>query len=452
MNQYHAMVEKNRKLILDSFDYLWKNPESGYREWKTHAYMEKIFTDLGYHVVPAGNIPGFIADVDTGRPGPTVAVFGEMDALIIPEHPESDPQTGAVHACGHCAQCAALIGIAAALKEPGALDGLCGKIRLVAVPAEELIEIEYRLDLRQKGEIKYLGGKPEFLHRGLLEGVELSFMVHTCVEPGGVATCNGGSNGLIAKTVSFQGVSAHAGGAPHKGINALYAANLALNAINALRETFQDGNHIRVHPIITCGGGSVNAIPDKVTVESYVRGADMLAIRDANRRVNRAIAGSAAAMGAKVQINDVPGYWPRHYSADFAHVFGQAAKTCGIDFRYNPAGWTNGCSDLGDICAVMPAIHPQMGGASGKAHGVDYRITDPESACVSSAKWQVQALGLLLSDGGAAAKQVIANTKTDFATVQEYFAFVDDLNMDKQVVSYDEKGNVTLNFQNEDCV
>ncbi len=452
MNQYNAMIDKNRKLILDAFAYLWKNPESGYREWKTHAYMEKIFTDLGYVVTPAGNIPGFTAQIDTGRPGPTVAVFGEMDALIIPEHPESDPQTGAVHACGHCAQCAALIGIAAALKEPGALDGMSGKIRLVAVPAEELIEIEYRLELRQKGVVKYLGGKPEFLYRGLLEGVDLSFMVHSRpVEPG-VGTCDGGSNGLIAKTVSFEGVSAHAGGAPHKGINALYAANLALNAINALRETFQDADHIRVHPIITCGGGSVNAIPHKVTVESYVRGANMTAISDANCRVNRAIAGSAAAMGAKVRINDLPGYWPRRYPEAFVDVFARAARECGVDFRYNPHGWTSGCSDMGDICAVMPAIHPQMGGSCGKAHGVDYRIADPESSCVLSAKWQVQALAILLADGGAEARNIIAGTKTEFDSVQDYFAYVDSLNMDMQAVTYDESGKVILNFRNGNCV
>lgn len=447
MEKYNAYVEKHRQLILDTNDHIWKNPESGYREWKTHQYLADIFEKLGYTITPAGNIPGFIADLETGRAGPTVAVFAELDALIIPEHPDADPETGAVHACGHCAQCAALVGIAAALKEPGALDDLSGKIRLVAVPAEEMIEIDYRLGLRSKGMIKYLGGKPEFLHRGLLDGVDLCFMIHTLA--GGVShvgTCNGGSNGLIAKTITFEGVSAHAGGSPHKGINALYAANLALNAINSLRETFQDKDHIRVHPIITFGGGSVNAIPDKVTVESYVRGANMEAIAAANEKINRAISASAAAMGAKVQINDMPGYWPRNYTPDYVDVFRQAAENSGVTFEYSPSGWSSGCSDLGDMCAVMPAIHPNMGGSTGKAHGVDYQISDPESACVDSAKWQVQALGVLLANGGEKAKAIVANYAPTFSTFAEYFAYVDNLNMDKQTVAYDEAGNVTLNF------
>ena len=121
MQQY---VEKHHKRILDTFQYVWKNPETGYREWKTHRYLKAQFEELGYTVTEAGNIPGFYADIDTGRPGPTLAIFGEMDGLIIPDHPECDKETGAVHACGHALQVAALVGIAGALKEDGALDGL----------------------------------------------------------------------------------------------------------------------------------------------------------------------------------------------------------------------------------------------------------------------------------------------------------------------------------------
>ena len=105
---------------------------------------------------------GFTAEVDTGRKGPTLLIMGELDSIICPSHPECDPETGAVHSCGHNAQCAGLLGVAAALTEDGILDDLSGKIRLCAVPAEELLEIDYRLQLRKEGKIKYMGGKPEF--------------------------------------------------------------------------------------------------------------------------------------------------------------------------------------------------------------------------------------------------------------------------------------------------
>ena len=143
-------VEKHRALILDAERYIWAHPETGYREKMTSAYLEEKFSALGYTLTRAEDIPGFYTVIDTGREGPEVMILGEMDSLICPTHKEADKATGFVHACGHHAQCAALLGIAAALKEEGALDGLSGKIRLCAVPAEELIEIEYRNTLIEK--------------------------------------------------------------------------------------------------------------------------------------------------------------------------------------------------------------------------------------------------------------------------------------------------------------
>jgi len=132
-------VDKYRDLILEAERYIWKHPETGYREEKTSQYMKDVFTKLGYELECPENLTGFITRIDTGRPGPELLILGELDSIICPNHPEADPGTGAVHSCGHNAQCAALIGVAAALKEPGALDGLSGRIRLCAVPAEELL-------------------------------------------------------------------------------------------------------------------------------------------------------------------------------------------------------------------------------------------------------------------------------------------------------------------------
>lgn len=444
MQKYIACVEKHRQLILDALDHIWKNPETGYKEWKTHAYLEEAFAKLGYELTLAGDIPGFTAEVDTGRPGPTIAVFGELDSLICNAHPEADPETGAVHACGHCAQAAALLGLAAALKEPGVLDEMSGKILLVAVPAEELIEVEYRQELYEKGIIRYFGGKPEFMYRGLLDGVDMAIMIHTA---GGAPNSGGmhaGSNGCLAKTIQFQGVAAHAGGAPYNGVNALYAANLALNAINALRETFRDDSHIRVHPIITAGGDAVNAIPDNVKMESYIRGATMKEIAEVNRKVNRAVAASAAAMGAKVRLQDIPGYWPRRYPEDGNLLMKEAMEQVLDTVNYDTHVWAAGCSDMGDVGAVMPTLHPHISGSTGFAHGSEYRITDPETAGVKSAAVQLVFLVMALRNGAEKAKSIIENYDPEFATMQEYFDFMDKLRLDCDAVSYD--GDYTANL------
>lgn len=457
-------IENNKSLILEVERHIWKNPETGYREWKTHDYLLGVFISFGldpktFERIPAivavksakdGHdrkfepIPGFYVDFDTGRPGPRLAIFAEMDGLIIPTHPESDPQTGAVHACGHHAQCAAIVGVAAGLSAPGALDGLSGSIRLIVVPAEEGIENDYREDLIKKGIIRYTHGKKELLYRGLLDDVDLAFMIHA--EIGNKFTCETGSNGNIAKKFTFIGKSSHAA-EPHEGVNALYAANLALSAANALRETFTEKDAIRFHPIITNGGSAVNAIPDRVTVETYIRGANFKAYAEMNKKINRAFAASAAAIGCRLRIKDICGSSPRINNKMLMNVFGEAGREF-LDPEIVEMGtpWNTGCSDFGDISQVMPALHPHIGGASGTNHGSDYKIVDPILACVTSAKIQVAAAGILLENGAARANEIIKNTVPNYPSVINFLAATDNVDFDREVVEYADNGKVSLIF------
>lgn len=440
------MIEKHRDLIYETADYVWKNPETGYREWKTSAYLEKHFEELGYTLVKAGNIPGFYTDLDTGRPGPKIAIFGEMDSLIVGNHPDADPETSAVHACGHHSQCAVLMGVAAALKEPGALDGMCGSIRLIAVPAEELIELGYREELRKKGIIHYLGGKVEFIYRGYLDGVDMAMMIHTgSLQEGKALRLSKGCNGCVTKNITFKGVSSHAGGAPQNGKNALYAATCALNAVNALRETFVDDEHIRFHPIITEGGLAVNAIPETVRVESYVRGASYDSIYQYNQKINMALAGAAASMGCGVELNDQPGYFPLNNDRNMTQVMADAMHAvAGPDSVEDDGGWSTGCTDMGDVSAIMPAVHPHSSGAVGKGHGCDYYIADRDLAYIKPAQCLVVAADMLLGDDGKMAQKVIAEAKPFFQSKEAYLKAIDQLNKQKEAVIYNEDGTVTL--------
>ena len=423
MSKLNNAVEKYSNLICAAQDYIWANPETGYREVKTSKYMEEQFEALGYELVKAGNIPGFYTVIDTGRPGPEVLVMGELDSLICPEHPEADPETGAVHCCGHSAQCAALLGVAAALKEPGILDEWSGRIRLCAVPAEELIEIEYRTELKDKGIIKYFGGKSEFLRRGYFDAVDLAFMVHTTA--GDKFVVRRGSVGCVAKRVIYKGVSAHAGGSPWNGCNALYAATQGISAINAIRETFKEPDLIRVHPIITKGGGAVNAIPDEVIIESYVRGKTFDAMKSENKKVNRALCGAALSLGANVEINDTPGYGPLWNDTNMMDVAYEGALCVPEAPTNRSENIGSGSTDMGDLCWLMPVVHPYAPGAVGTSHGSNYRIEKPELACVGSAKMQLNMLDILLRDGAKRALKVVEEFEPMFATKEEYFDYIE---------------------------
>lgn len=433
MKDLKNAVEKYSQLILDSERYIWKHPETGYKEVETSAYMEKVFKDLGYEITLAGNIPGFYTVIDTGKHGPTILILAELDSVICPEHKEANPETGAVHSCGHHAQCAALVGIAAALKEPGILDKFCGRIMLCAVPAEELLEIEYRSQLKEQGIIKYFGGKSEFLGRGYFDDVDLAFMVHT--SRGFMA--RRGSVGCLAKKITYKGVASHAGGAPWNGKNALYAASCGLNAINAIRETFKESDIVRVHPIVTSGGYMVNAIPATVTLESFVRGSSFEAIVRENKKVNRALCGAALSIGTNIDITDIPGYAPLINAPGLIPLVKEAADHIIPEYQMEVSDAIgSGSTDMGDLSCVMPVIHPYAGGATGQSHGSEYYIKDPVAACIGSAKMQMAMLYLLLSDNAKRAKEIIEEFEPRFGSIKEYLDFVDSLNVTGDRIEY----------------
>ena len=430
-------VEKYRSLILEAERYIWKNPETGYKEFKTSKYLAEKFEALGYKLTYADGITGFITRIETGKEGPEVLILGEMDSIICPDHPESDPVTGAVHSCGHNAQSATLLGIAAALTEPEVLEGLSGNIRLCAVPAEELLEIEYRSELKKQGKIKYFGGKSEFLHRGLFDGVDIAFMVHTSSS----FSARDGAVGCMAKKIIYKGKAAHAGGSPWNGQNALYAATCGLNAVNAIRETFKEADLIRVHPIITNGGDMVNAIPARAKLESYVRGKTFEGIVEANKKVNRALCGAALSLGTNIEIVDFPGYSPLNNDKNLMEVAAEAIGLVAPEIQFTKAGaFSTGSTDMGDLSSIMPSLHPYCAGAKGTSHGSDYEIADPEAACVTNAKWQIAMLRLLLMNDAERAKQIIAEFVPQFASKEEFLAYQDSLNCSGDRIVYREDG------------
>lgn len=446
MEKLFSAVEKYRDEMQKALEFLWSNPETGFREWKADEYLKKAYEKLGYKINSAGDIPGFYTDVDTGIPGPKLLILAELDSLLCSEHPDADPETGAVHACGHCAQGAALLGVAAALKEPGALEGLCGSVRLCMVPAEELIETGYREELRRRGVIGFYGGKVEFMRRGYFDGCNIAYMLHTAVGALGDFFIEKGNNGCVVKNITYHGKASHAGGSPQTGINALYAANLGLNAVNALRETFSEHDYIRVHPIITSGGTAVNAIPDTVTLEIYVRGASMKAISEANIRVNRALAGAALSMGADVSLCDRPGYAPLINDPTLTKYMIDAMLTVSpADKVHVSEGWGTGSTDMGDLSTVMPVVHPCCAGASGAVHGKDFYITDFESACMNSAKAQIALAKILLENGGEKGKEVIANAKPLYKSFKEYFKAMEEITLGINSVCYDGR-TASVNF------
>ena len=401
---------------------LFAMPELGFKEQRTAAVVREWFDRLSLTHRDGLAITGSRADITGGAPGPTVAILGELDSLLCWDPPDRDRATGAVHACGHNAQLAMMLGAGLALREVA--PGLAGRVALLAVPAEEYVELEERVALRTAGKIEFLGGKAELTKLGVFDDVDMAMMVHTTSVPeDGLLSVGGTGNGMVAKFVKYVGHASHAGGAPHRGINALYAAQIALAGINALRETFRDEDHVRVHPIMTKGGDIVNAIPADVRLELFCRAATIEAIVATHEKVDRALKAGALALGAEVEITTLAGYLPLGHDPNLVALFRSNAEAIVGKDRVTTRGHGGGSTDMGDLSHFMPAVHPYTRGATGAGHGADYRIADYGQAVVNPAKALAFTAIDLLADGAREARRV----KAAFApkmTKDEYLAYV----------------------------
>lgn len=423
-------IEANAARIVQIGETIWANPELGFKEQKTARLVAETFAGLGLPYRTGIALTGVVATMSTGRPGPNVAVMGELDSLNIPGAPHADPVTGAAHSCGHNAQIAEMLGVAIGLSASGALSELAGQITFMAVPAEEYVEMEYRSGLRRDGKIEFLGGKQEFIRLGEFDQIDAAMMVHLANKQADKpsVTVGGTSNGFIGKLVRYMGRPSHAAGAPDQGINALHAATLALMAINAQRETFRDEDHIRVHPIITRGGDLVNIIPADVRMETYVRGKNIEAIIDANKKVNRALEAGALAMGAEVEITEIPGYLPQLPCRELSDLFRANSAALLGEGAVVEGAHGAGSSDVGDISHLLPTIQPTFGAVEGRFHGEDFKIVDPRMAYIEPARAMAMTVVDLLADGGARARAIKAAFRPVY-TRESY------LKMWKQVVS-----------------
>jgi amidohydrolase len=420
---YHA-IDRRAGEIVALGEQVRKSPELGFKEVKTARLVEETLGKLGLTPKAGLALTGVRADVaGRGGDGPTFALLGELDALVVTGHPVADPQTGAAHACGHNAQVAGLLGAAMGLLDAKAFEALAGRVVFFAVPAEEYGDIEWRVAQARAGRLEFLGGKPELLRLGHFDDVDMAMMIHmTSRAEDGKTGVPASNNGCIVKTVRYVGRASHAGGAPHQGINALYAAHIGLAAINAIRETFRDEDTIRVHPIITHGGSQVNVIPGEVRLETYVRGRTVEAILDANKKVDRALRAGALALGARVEIETLPGYMPMTCDPTMAKMYRDNAAVLVGDEHFRQIGHRTGSTDMGDLSMVMPVLHPYMGGATGSGHGADYQIVDQQLAYLGTAKGLAGMVVDLLADGAAGAREVLRNARPPM-TREQYLAF-----------------------------
>lgn len=394
-----AAIDRDAERVIALGDDVFAHPELAYHEFRTADLVAAELRELGLPVEEGLARTGVRAVLRGGRPGPTVCVLAELDAVYAPEHPMADPATGAAHACGHNAQVAHLVAVARAVTQAVSPADLAGDVVFFAVPAEEYGD----LDRPDAPGVEFPGGKQELIRLGHFDGVGLAMMAHATAGPPGLGmTWN--YTGFVSRRARFHGRSAHASTAAGHGVNALSAVTIALHAIDAQRETFADD--VRVHVVLRPHPGALNVIADQATVDVLVRGRSGAAIDEARRRVDRALRAGAYAVGATVDLSSAPGFLPLSVDRTLGGLFQRNAVALG--------GWSEdehsaASTDAGDLSHLMPVLHATHGGCVGVNHSAEFRIVDPVAAYLAPATALAWTLVDLMHDDARAARAVIAD-------------------------------------------
>ena len=277
----NILLEKGQELhekLCEISDYIYKNPELGNKEYKAVEVLTSFLKEHNFEIEKEllGIETAFRAIYDSKKEGPTIGYLCEYDAL---------PLIG--HGCGHNMIGSMSAGAGVILSK--VIDKVGGRIIVYGTPAEETN-----------------GAKVILAEEGVFDELDVAMMVH----PADITAKSGTSMALYPLQFTYKGKTAHAAACPQDGINALNAANVALNAIAYLRETFKEEDAIRVHYVITEGGAGVNSVPDRVVIDMYIRARTLDAIKDVDAKVDRALRGGALAIGAGVEIINTGGYLP----------------------------------------------------------------------------------------------------------------------------------------------
>lgn len=423
--QIVKIIDDNRSMILEFANDIYHHGELGYKEFRTSEKFRKFMEPRTECIEDNLAITGMKAYLNSEkRKNFSLALIGELDALRIPNHACANKETEAAHCCGHHAQLAGVIGAALALTEKGISEKLDGQIVFLAAPAEEYGEVEFKKTLMDQGKIGYGGGKCELIRVGAFDDIDACLVHHTSME--GIAAGSGSGNGFVSKVITIKGKAAHAAAEKEKGVNALSAASLGLQALAFNRETFRDEDCVRVHPIMTKGGNLVNVVPDEAVIETLVRGRTKEAFSDASMKTDRSFMAGAMAMGAGYRIETMPGYLPSLPMAmpeEIVEVMREAAapKKVNTDVLEKHMG---GSTDVGDVQHLMPVLTFNTGGVSGGLHQSEFAVYDEEEAYILTAK--IFALGAyrMLKDGAALAKEVKDGYHPVFQSKEEYIEFL----------------------------
>ena len=273
-----------------------RHPEGGFGEFQTAALVEKTLASCG---IPARRVArtGVVGVLEGAGPGRVAALRADMDALELDEGtgaPYASEVPGLMHACGHDAHTAVLLGAARLLSKRR--DFLPGSVVFLFQPAEETA-----------------GGALPMIREGVLETprVDAVFGLHVGIGlPCGEVSVSEGTvhaaSDMFDVTVTGRGCH---GAYPHEGVDAVAIAGQVLCALNSIVSRNVDPLEPAVVTVGTIRGGSArNVLAESVEMTGIIRTLDPAVRKTVRERVRKIVEGTAAALGGLAEIRFTEGY------------------------------------------------------------------------------------------------------------------------------------------------
>ena len=302
---------------------LYDDPELSLEETRASRRLAEVLSRDGFSVQQGvADLPtSFVAVAEPGKPGPSIAILAEYDAL---------PDVG--HGCGHNLIAASALGAAKILSR---LRGrLPGDIRIIGAPAEETV-----------------GGKARMVKEGAFRGLDAALMVHPGTEFRVLTT----SLACQSIQVIFEGKSSHAVTAPDRGVNALDPLVQLYVGIDALRKGLTP--EVRIPGVIVEGGKRANVVPDRAVGRFSIRARNRAAVEAILERIVRMAQGLSAAGGARATVVRIDeGYDEMLTNRVLADLFRENLRSLGAETNDTPRE-RMGSLDMGNVSQVVPALH-----------------------------------------------------------------------------------------------
>jgi amidohydrolase len=255
-------VEEVDEYVRKTRGYLHEYPETSGKEFETSKFLQKELTEMGYEIEMVSTT-GFIVTIETGKPGKTIALRADIDALPMPESDMNlvapkkwvSKNEGACHACGHDAHMAMLLGATKVINE--IKNELSGTILLCLEEGEEIGT-----------------GWPGMMEALSKKKIDAIWGIHvTSFMPAGTINIDAGPRmaGVSVVEMDVIGRGGH-GSRPDLSVNPVFgAANILVGLGTAWPNRIDAEETVTLGLATIHGGTQVNIIPDKVTIGGTIR-------------------------------------------------------------------------------------------------------------------------------------------------------------------------------------